>query len=313
MADTKIPFKYCRIERAANLLGCEIEDLVTLGLENKISLNLMLDGIDASIIIDGNIETAKQWREKLEPTHKYLAPAVGITEYSYFSFDVLQVDEDYEPIWIQPFYPLGEKDDMCVTCVGRTYGLWRLTRGIDQLLNYRVAYISGSGFSPCHPDENNLALQLMIYKKHEKDEDEMTDEEFWDAHRGSRITDKDLWLTSFDIRRLLDCEDDYYSLGELDKANENSHKNLILNSPHPTAERHALNREQIFKAALRFREEQPNVFEQACRKTDNTINFSALARELMDRPNFFINHEIPIKTQESIAGILSKAYKSPIK
>ncbi|AOM39360.1 hypothetical protein [Xenorhabdus hominickii] len=81
----------------------------------------------------------------------------------------------------------------------------------------------------------------------------------------------------------------------------------------PTAERHASNREKIFKAALRLIEEQPNVFEQVCRKNDGTINFSVFARELMDRPNFFINYEIPIKTQEAIAGILSNAYKSPNK
>lgn len=81
--------------------------------------------------------------------------------------------------------------------------------------------------------------------------------------------------------------------------------------PHPTVERHAINREQILSAALRLIEEQPNVFNDNCRKKDGSINYSAFARELLERHHFFPNGEPPIKTQESVAGILSNAYKSP--
>lgn len=97
--------------------------------------------------------------------------------------------------------------------------------------------------------------------------------------------------------------------GELIKS-QNDNENLVI---HPTAERHAINREQILSAALRLIEEQPNVFNDNCRKKDGSINYSAFARELLERHHFFPNGEPPIKTQESISGILSNAYKSPNK
>jgi hypothetical protein len=40
--DIKIPFQYCNIERASRLLGCEISDLINLGVTKKISLCLNL-------------------------------------------------------------------------------------------------------------------------------------------------------------------------------------------------------------------------------------------------------------------------------
>ena len=36
--------------------------------------------------------------------------------------------------------------------------------------------------------------------------------------------------------------------------------------------------------AMRFKEEQQNAFNESCRKTDGTINYSAWARELIARP-----------------------------
>ncbi|MEX0423952.1 hypothetical protein KDV38_09480 [Providencia rettgeri] len=117
---------------------------------------------------------------------------------------------------------------------------------------------------------------------------------------------------------LFDISDLFITKVELDKLNNGGeiiqsekNENIFNIPPHPTAERHAINRELILNAALRLIEEQPNVFEQECRKPDGSINFSGFARELLNRSSFFPDNEIPIKTQDSIAGILSNAYKSP--
>ncbi len=310
MIELKIPFKYCRIERAADLLGCKIEDLVTLGVENRISLNLMLDAAQADMSIRGNIDAANAWMKSLKPTTQYMSNALGVTNYSYFSFDVIQSSEHDDYIRVPEFNYYNERNDYCLTCLGRAYGLWILFRNIDALLNYKVVYLSGMELTPCLPDENNIANQLMLYQELDKNEDEMTDDEFMDSCRGFRVTDKDLWITSVDIIRLINCKGDY-SL--LDESNENNRaiNNIATLDIHPTAKRHSVNREQILMAAMRFREQQNNVFNETCRKNDGSINYAAWARAIIERPAFFLNQEIPIKTETKIAEILINAHKSP--
>ncbi|HGJ5857263.1 hypothetical protein [Arsenophonus nasoniae] len=302
MADVKIPFQYCRIERAARFLDCDVEDLLTLGLENKISLNLMLNGIPAYFLITDNIENAELWLKKLKASNKFADYTVGITDYSYFYFYSREVDKNGEQKSIPLFYEDKLVDGgYTLSCMGRSYGLWRLNRGIDQLLNYRVTSIDGSELSPCYPDKDNIVSQLFI------------DEE--DNHsKYYRLTNKDLWITAIDIRRMLDCKSDYYLLDSLNEIKVLSKTKEQLNhipSPHPTTERHAINREKIFMAAMRFREEQPTVFAESCRKADGSINYSAFARELIERPSFFPQSTLPMKTVEAIAKVISTAYKSP--
>ncbi|MDR5611609.1 hypothetical protein [Arsenophonus nasoniae] len=303
MADIKIPFQYCRIERAARFLDCEVEDLLTLGLENKISLNLMLDGVKAIMLVDATVNNAKLWFRKL--TKKFTRYGVGISDYSYFSFHSTTVDKNGNNIRTDEFYPDEFADDCCISCTGRTYGLWRLNHCIDEILNYKVTFIDGSELSPCNPKKDNIVTQLFIDKKVEEDTVNIEYE---------KITDKDLWITATDIRRMLDCKGDYYLLDSLNEIKVLSKTKEQLNhipSPHPTTERHAINREKIFMAAMRFREEQPHVFAESCRKADGSINYSAFARELIERPFFFPQSTLPMKTVEAIAKVISTAYKSP--
>ncbi|KAA1195067.1 hypothetical protein [Photorhabdus heterorhabditis] len=307
--DIKIPFKYCRIDRAARFLNCDVSDLINLGLEYKISLCAMMDGVKSEIYIDANLEDALKWRENLAQSYAYLAYTQGITEYSFFSFDILSCDENDNLIKL-PYFYYNEDSNCCFSCIGKAFGLWRLTRGLDKLLNYGVNYISGYEFAPCMSDKLNLAKQLIIHKKYDKTEDEMTDEEYRNIHRSMSITANDLWITAYDVRRLLNSQGDYYLL-------DNFYETEILLTDtktkkiHHSAERHATNREHVLMAAMRYREENIKSFDNNCRKSDGSINFSAWAREILQRPFLFLDNEIKIKTEDKVAAILSNAYKVP--
>lgn len=316
MADIKIPFKYCRIERAAQFLNCEIEDLLTLGLEDKITLNIMLDSDKSFLIMDGSLQEAEDWRVKLPHSYYCYGAALAISEYSSFKFDILSVDSNDNPTY-KPYFK--EINDHVFSCRGRAYGLWRLIRNIDELINYKVAYLDSLDFIPCLPPEGNKAIQLIGGLDDGYDEvsdipnEDISESDYEEEDDSYRITDKDLWITAFDIRRLLNCNGDYYLIDSLENINQLSNSENKLKPVHPVMNRHASNREQILIAAIRFKDEQPNVFRENCLKTDNSINYTEFARQLLARPTFFPSGDSPVKTPEAIMKVLKKAFTSNVK
>ncbi|WP_261455499.1 hypothetical protein [Serratia ficaria] len=209
-----------------------------------------------------------------------------------------------------PLFEGYEHVDGCFTCVGRAFGLWRLTQRLDDLLNYNVSYISGNEFTPCLPSIDNPVKQLMEYKLLDKPEDEMTEDELRDANRGMRITGNDLWITAVDVRKLIESQGDYHLLDTAYQHNLIMPKNLN-DAPHHSAERHATNREQVLMAAFRFKDENEKLFESECRKDDGNYNFSAWARLVLERPFLFPDAEIKIKTEDSVSTIIGNAFKPP--
>ncbi|WP_261455500.1 hypothetical protein [Serratia ficaria] len=100
--DIIIPFKYCRLDRAAKLLKCDKEDLITLAIDNKISLCLMLDSYESFMYVDANIDECHSWFDTLPANYKYPAMGKAITDYSCFSFDSISADENGDPLWLPP-------------------------------------------------------------------------------------------------------------------------------------------------------------------------------------------------------------------
>lgn len=170
-------------------------------------------------------------------------------------------------------------------------------------------------------DENTPAGWLFPLTIAEINEDECengvdsveNDESYEEIYEKLDLTENDLWITAETVRRLVDFDGDYYNLepGNSGIAGDKDHKIKRGEIVHHSSERHAGNREQILMAALRLREQQNSIFEEYCRKSSGEINYSAWARELINRPDFFINQTAPIKTESKIAEILSNAHKSP--
>lgn len=307
--DIKIPFKYCRVDRAARILECEVSDLINLGVENKISLCVNLDGMSSILYLGWNLEKCIEWHDKLKNVSSVLSRAKEITDFSYFSFDNLHVDENDDPSW-GPLFEYDEEHDHTLSCKGRAYGLWRILWGLEELHNYRVSYFSGSELAPCMPEIENPVHQLLSFTESSGNDEE--DEEWEMSNPGMRVTDRDLWVTAYDVRRLLECKSDYYTLESIYEVSYAAPSSKGKPAIHHSAERHATNRENVLMAAMRFRDENEDLFNNECLKDDGTYNFSAWARHVLNRPFLFPEGDIKIKTEDKVSTIISNAFKPPI-
>lgn len=328
--DSKIPFTYCRIGRAAEFLDMHTFDLLSLGACGKIGLCVRLNGMGSILSLDGNVEKHEDWYASLDYDHSVLAPAKYISTYTSFSIDNIFENDDFSPGFYPRFYKARRGDDTedenwSQSHRGRAYGLWILpTRIINTILIDGTASAGGVALGFNKSDENTPSgwlFPLTIAEINEGEcengvdsvEGDEADEGYEEIYEKLHLTENDLWITAETVRRLVDFNGDYYNLepGASGIAGVKNHEIKRGEIVHHSSERHAGNREQILMAALRLREQQSRVFEEYCRKPNGEINYSAWARELINRPDFFINQTAPIKTEAKIAEILSNAHKSP--
>ena len=325
--DSKIPFTYCRIGRAAEFLDMHTFDILSLGACGKIALCVRLNGMSSILSLEGNVKDLEDWYSSLDYDHAVLALAKNISKYTSFSIDNMFENDDFTTGFYPRFYKARRGDDTedehwTQSHKGRAYGLWTLpTRIINSILSDGRASAGGVALGFNKIDENTPAGWLFPLTKAEISEDECeesadnveNDEDYEELYEKIELTENDLWITADTVRRLIDFNGGYHNLEQRDIgiAGDKSHEIKCGEIVHHSAERHAGNREQILMAALRLREQQNSVFEEYCRKPNGEINYSALARELINRPDFFINQTSPIKTEAKIAEILSNAHKSP--
>lgn len=321
--DIKIPFKYCRIERAAKHLKCEVSDLINGGVNGKLSLCLKLNNVQGMLLASSPYESMNKWVDSLSYGGAIANSLVkNLTPYSFYKFDNIDIQDNGEPV-VYPYFSGDESNNNEIknySCaIGWAFGLWRINRSLEDIENNGIAYIDGTEFTPCSPTKDMSNMQFIIDESFPTKV--YTLEYGNDYHRvigrdsfeNIAITYEDLWITDIDIKRIVENEYDFNSLDIvqhydvlIDKKENNKFK-----EPHQTAERHAKNREQVLMASMRFREECPTVFDEECRKADRSINFYAWAREIISRPFLFPNHELTIKTEDKIAEILSNAHKAP--
>lgn len=326
-ADLKIPFSFCRIKRAAEFLNMHTSDLLSLAVAEKISLCVRLNGLDSILSLGGNVNDLEEWYLSLSYDNSVLARARNISTYTSFSIDNMSSNDNLEPVFHPLFYKARYGDDSfdenwSHSHRGRAYGLWiPPSRTINSILSDGKVYTGGQALGFYKTNENSpdgvlfpLTKNEAVERDSEKDDDNNEgDDNYEEIYEKFELTESDLWITANTVRRLIDFNGDYFNLEHCDSGVSDDSKINFKHgdSIHHSAERHAGNREQVLMAALRLREQQNNVFEECCRKPNGDINFSAWARELINRPNFFINQNSPIKTEAKIAEILSNAHKSP--
>lgn len=299
--DIKVPFKYSRLERAAAFIGCEVSDLINLGANGSIAVCVMLNQAHGVVLADISANKATEWYLNNKERGNNANPfATKITEYSYFHFDNFDIDDDGDLKFHPAFVNAEGREDLC-TGYGRAFGLWRLSYSLGEIERHGSSIVDYADFSPCMPS-NNLPIRQYIVTDDRDGEFEC---------KRTTVTADDLWITDIDVKRLIFADKDYSSLGSTSVITIMDAKMNMKDNIHHSTERHAGNREQVLMAAMRLREQQKNVFEENCRKPNGEINFSAWARELINRPDFFINQNPPIKTETKIAEILSNAHKSP--
>ncbi|AYA42196.1 hypothetical protein HZS38_17940 [Xenorhabdus nematophila] len=309
MTDIKIPFSYCKLSRAANFLKCEVSDLINMAAMNKIEALIMLDGFHARVNFIGNIEDAKKWYKTLSYPSKVSILSMQtrkITDYSYLEFD----NKDYlgeNKTGVDIF--TEKSGDNNIVGYAYAYGLWRVSF-VNRLEFKGSEHDVFPVFSPClmggkSPIQGLFHAHPFLSFEKENRVD-ITSSTF-------NLSHEDLWITSYDIRRILENDCDCDSINEVDSINiiENKMIDKINIRSEKAIERHSKNKLDVFRAAIIFKEEDIELFNEKCRHKDGRYNFSEWARQIKKRENrLFPDCKAPV-SDEKMAEYISKALKPP--
>jgi len=262
MSDTtKIPFSFCRLNRAAEFLGVTTADLLSLAVSEKITLCVRLDGLKSVLWVAGDADELTEWYLSLDHDYSNMATARDISKHSSFSIDRISYDErNDEPIFNPFFYQTQAVDETpsgkrVESHQGRAFGLWiPQLPVINSVLNFGKSPLLWGSLGLYRTNETTPSLCLVpIALNHDEfvnseDEDECLDEIYPDME----ITENDLWITSEQIRELLNHAGDYSELPNHAQCGVHANFDLtraVKNVNH-LAEHHATNREKLFKSAI---------------------------------------------------------------
>lgn len=308
--DIKIPFSYCKLSRAATLLGVEPSDLINLAVENKIEISMMLKNFHCRILLREDFNDVKEWHSSLYFPRTFNAMSGqtrAITKHSYISFT--------NGLYFEPDKLLSGADIFCETegkgfivGYGFALGLWRIMP--DQFESDSIVKKFFPGFYPCLTGEECPVVQILPAQPFI---DQANGKRFdFEAHEFEASYD-DLWVTNYDIKRIVESGIDFDKLpviNDIVRPDLDSDSNQIINKRSESAkEKHARNELLILSAAIKFKETSTDSFNAECIKKDGSYNFSAWARAVADRVHLFPNGQCPVKSIETITSYISKHFK----
>lgn len=252
MSETiKIPFSFCRIERAAELLNIKTEDLLSLAVSGKITVCVMLDGFSSLLFIDGNADELTSWYGSLPRSSQTLSSAKFLSDYSTYSIDLLTDNGDGDIVFHPWFYDWPEEQQLGAFSAqshrGRAYGLWvPQTPTITGILNHGSAELMWGSLGLCRTDDKTPPLVLIPLSDDEENEDEEA------SDPKVIVTENDLWITAKQIRELLKYNGDYCDLPVTGNQNHVSRHDITgdVKAINHLAEHHATNREKLFRSAI---------------------------------------------------------------
>ncbi|MFN3071924.1 hypothetical protein ACKWMY_27980 [Serratia sp. J2] len=308
--EIKIPFSYCRLSRGASFLGVEPSDLINLAVENKIELCIMLKRFHCRVLFKGSTDFASEWHSKLlyPSTFNNLSGQTrAITNYSFIEFSN---GEFFNPEKLLSGADVFNEKEGNGFLVGYCFahGLWRINP--EQFESMSVIDKFFPGFYPCLSGRKSPVIQVLPAKP------------FIDHQDGGRfnfdsfefsIGVDDLWITHYDIKRIMESDLDFDSLSMLTEVERPDLNGDISNNTNirseKALERHARNELAIISAAFRFKDECIDTFKEDCFKKDGSYNFSAWARHVIDKVTLFQNKECPVKSVDTVASYISKVFK----
>lgn len=262
----RIPFSFCRIKRAAEFLDVHTDDLLSLASSGKISLCLRLDGMHSYLLMNNDIAECNEWFSSLDNEND-MTVSKKITPFSSFSIENLSSgkggDLIVEPRFLPRFYGVddsgGAVPGQCLSNNGKAYGLWVLLgHTIKNILNTGNASMDYVYLMPCGVGVETpvevLAPKVSFYNANDGYDDEYSHEE------PPKITADDLWITSGQVRLLLDYQRDWSELPDIMYDAEGGVKNFPMNNLafNPMVEHHAKNRELLFKSAIYILSKYPD-------------------------------------------------------
>lgn len=291
-----LPLEYCRIERAAQLLNCEVDDILHWGAIGAIELGVYVDMMRADLHFEGvNCQQEDSFDHlvgRLRASRKSLPTTHTIGAYGIFSpIDDMHKDGGAsfviegiaDGIWRVPEYALqsmtrGEVYALCLMdSAGRPLGLWTTTSSM---------LLPMGGVE----DEVNVFLNPRL---------EAT----------ANVSGDDLWIAGACLQKLHhsittgEPLPNIYNDAELaQRAREQDKKEAarLATIPHHSAERHAVNREAVLKAAMYCKEHFP----------DNCKTYVDWAETIDQKaPLFWPETSAPPLTRNKIERLLGEAHK----
>lgn len=261
MSDTiKIPFSFCRIKRAADFLGVNTDDLLSLAVSDKITLCVRLDGLKSVLFVEGNVAELSDWYLSLSTNESVLACAHDISKYTSFSIDRLSYDEENDDTIFHPwFYPMQQADgstssERSQSHQGRAFGLWvPQLPVINSVLNYGKSSLLWGSLGLYRTDESTPGLCLIpLSLNHDDICEREDDEDYEEIYPDIEITENDLWITSEQVRELLIYNGDYSDLPNRNQRGLSTTHDFMqeIKKVNHAAEHHATNREKLFKSAI---------------------------------------------------------------
>lgn len=285
-----LPLEYCRLGRAASLLGCEEGDLIHWGSINAISLYVLFSSHSSALGSGICLIHDNQWMNRRDDMSGYgrsmdiaLNDRAGyrlISAVEYSTRDCVGWLNGFWRVWPprlkimeltpdaqEPFYVAARdcKNEVVVAGVGHKYA----TRGV-----YFNAVTSALGLEEAEKNPPMVELaahDLWVFRK---------DLELVHQHIHSG---KPLPIDTDNAEQAATTEMAAAAAGE--------------SQPHPTAEYHASTRERVLVAALHARSRWP----------DECVTYIAWANALWDHSNeLFGGNDAPL-SRESIQRLLSAA------
>ena len=261
------PLEYCRIERATRLLGCETEDLIHWAAIGAI--DIFADAGKANAYTPAPLIFAAPEVYPIGLVHDAsyeLLPHAKLSEEPYHPYPI--GNDELKPAEISGFWSVG------------------LPRQLEMYLsgmyeNHTDGHIAM--FLTCQNEDRSNKVAAMV---------------------SIDSLENNLWLMREDLQFL----HDHIHTGEplRIKGNHVLHqlveidKHVIGKTPHPTAERHAVNRESVLAAAIHIKHQWPKECGDTARQWAEQLDLHA---------HQYWSDGLPPLSREAIERLLSSAMK----
>ncbi|MBW9400097.1 hypothetical protein FHC51_09760 [Leclercia sp. EC_58] len=230
---------YYRIDRAAKKLGCEVEDLIHWGANNKINLCIMLDMAYSHFYSSMDVHSLNRKFEDLQKNED------GFKEISKHSLIYNGVTPDE---YNYPFFN-DDRGEFSVAN-GDASGLWALNCVDLKKIELNGYYDKGLMVFP----DGNANLEGFFGC-------------ILPDSAGVKITEADLWITWEEMERVI--SDNFYSSSQRNPLEVKGGKSLKISNI--VSERHAKRREVVLIAAIFCKEKYPQECEVSIRAWANCI------------------------------------------
>ena len=228
---------YCRIDRAAKIANCEVDDLVHLGANNKIQLSLMLDMAYSHFYSDMEIDNSNENYRNLPV---YNDEFKKITSYSMIYDELLSDDSIF-------FY---DSVDLYSVAYGSASGLWDIPSPELKKIELHGFFDEGVILTPSGESNFNGFFGCLL--PHSK---------------GVKIKVNDLWITKEHIENILQNN---FNCADIQNRNEaNGSKSIKISKV--VSERHAKKRETVLVAAIYCKEKYPHECSRSIRSWASCI------------------------------------------